>query len=238
MKVKLISVFVFCLLFAGIISCKHYPFLVTNDHLIDTSSIDTSHNPPPVVGIPCDPDSVYFDSQILPIFVSNCAQSNCHNATSHKDGYTLTSYSTIMSHGIHAFQPTSGNIMNSILDGEMPPGSASLTTDQIALLELWIQQGCHNNHCDALCDTTNVTYSGTIAPMMQTYCNGCHNSNVQSGGIRLDLYSKVSSLALSDSLTNSVTANGVPLMPKGSQPIPNCMIDEIRIWKIAGTPNN
>ncbi len=238
MKSKLIPALFFFTLLIGVISCKHYPFLVTNDHLTGIDSTDTTGNPPPFVGIPCDPDSVYFDSQILPIFISNCAQSGCHNAASHKEGYTLTSYSTIMSHGISPFHPTSGNIMNSILDGEMPQGLPDLTTEQIALLELWIQQGCQNNHCDELCDTTNVTYSGTIAPMMATYCKGCHNSNTAGGGIRLDAYSYVSSLALSDSLYNSVTATGVPLMPKGGQALPNCKIDEIRIWVDAGAPNN
>ena len=236
MKTTLILALFFCSILIGIVSCKHTPFLVTDNPPIDTT--DTTGNNPPPVGIPCDPDSVYFDSQILPLFVSNCAQSGCHNSTSHKDGYTLISYSTIMSHGISAFHPTSGNIMNSILDGEMPPGSASLMADEIALLQLWIQQGCKNNHCDGMCDTTNVTYSGTIAPMMNTFCKGCHNASNQGGGIRLDAYSYVSSLALSDSLYNSVSANGVPLMPKGGPALPNCKLDEIRIWVNAGAPNN
>lgn len=48
----------------------------------------------------------------------------------------------------------------------------------------------------------------------------------------------MSSLALSDSLYNSVSANGVPLMPKGGPALPNCKLDEIRIWVNAGAPNN
>ncbi len=236
MHLKIISSLIFLLVLLSIISCKHYPFLETNDYLTGT---DTSGNNPPVV-VPCDPDSVYFESQILPLFVSNCAQSGCHNTASHKDNYILDNYANIMSHGISPGHPTSGNIMNSILDGEMPQNAPNLTSEQIAMLQLWIMQGCQNNHCDAACDTNNVTYSGTIAPMMNTYCKGCHNSSTAGGGVRLDTYAYVSSLALStaNSLYNSVTANGVPIMPKGGPALPNCKIDEIRIWIQAGAPNN
>lgn len=239
MKLKVGIVLLSVVFFIGIISCKHYPFLVSNENLIDTSAVDTSQNPPPFVGIPCNPDTVYFDSQVLPIFLTNCAMTGCHNSTTHAEGYNLSSYTNIMSHGIHAFQPTSGNIMNKILDGEMPPSSyPDLTPEQIALLQLWIQQGCLNNHCDELCDTSNVTFSGTIQPMMQNYCVGCHNANSQGGNIRLDAYSYVYAQAMNNGLINSVTGNGVTLMPKGTSGLPNCMIDEINIWINAGAPNN
>ncbi len=224
MKKIIIPILFFCSLLIALISCKHY------------SSINTIDKP--IVVNTCDKDSVYFDLQILPIFAANCAQSGCHNATSHKDGYVLDNYGNIMSKGITPFQPSDGDIINSILDGEMPKGSPNLEPEQIALIQLWIQQGCQNNHCDGLCDTANVTYSGTIAPIIQTFCNGCHDASTHNGGVRLDSYSYLSTLALSDSLYNSITANGVNLMPKGGQALLNCQIDVIRIWINAGAPNN
>ena len=48
-------------------------------------------------GVPCDPDSVYFDNQVLPILVSNCAKPGCHDAASHQDGVVLSSYASLMS---------------------------------------------------------------------------------------------------------------------------------------------
>ena len=43
---------------------------------------------------------VCFDSDVLPIFQSNCTQSGCHNSQDRKEGYDLTSYESIVSRGI------------------------------------------------------------------------------------------------------------------------------------------
>jgi hypothetical protein len=47
-------------------------------------------------GVLCDPDSIYFQNQILPILVSNCTESGCHNQTDHEEGVILTSYQSLM----------------------------------------------------------------------------------------------------------------------------------------------
>src|SRR5688572_30134473 len=50
-------------------------------------------------GIPCDPDIVYFDQQILPLLVSSCAKSNCHDDSNPADGISLNSYNDVMNGG-------------------------------------------------------------------------------------------------------------------------------------------
>jgi len=43
---------------------------------------------------------VCFERDVLPIFQSNCSQSGCHNSQNRANGYDLTSYDKIVSHGI------------------------------------------------------------------------------------------------------------------------------------------
>lgn len=48
-------------------------------------------------GVVCNPDSVYFSNQILPILISNCTQSGCHNDQDREEGIILTSYQKLVS---------------------------------------------------------------------------------------------------------------------------------------------
>jgi hypothetical protein len=87
------------------------------------------------------------------------------------------------------------------------------------------------------CDTTNVTYSGTIAPVMSSYCTTCHGGSVPSGGISLTSYSAVQTVASSGLLMNALTGNGVPVMPL-SGTLPACKLSQFKIWIRNGMLNN
>ena len=166
--------------------------------------------------------------------------SGCHDATSHKKGYVLDSYANIMgSDEITPYKPNKGDIMEKIHEGEMPPSPYNLTAEQIDLIELWITQGCKNLLCDELCDTTNVTYSGTIAPLLEMNCINCHKASIQSGGIRLDGYNFVYPLAITDTLFKSMNFEaGYKGMPYNGQKLSDCKLDEIKIWVNDGAPDN
>jgi len=192
----------------------------------------------------CDPDSAYFANDVLPLFISNCAKSGCHDAASHEEGIILDSYTHIMNTGdIEAGNPSAGKIVEKISDTDpddiMPPSpNAPLTTAQINLITTWINQGALNNSCNG-CDTVNVTYSGTIAPMLQSKCVGCHNNTSTSGNINLSNYAGVQVQALNGRLMGAVRHNaGYSPMPKGGTKIPQCEIDELNIWITDGAPNN
>lgn len=75
-----------CILFLGVLiySASELPGLQS----AATGILDNSD---------CDPDSVYFKQQILPILQSNCAKSGCHNEESRKHGVVLNSYQNLMS---------------------------------------------------------------------------------------------------------------------------------------------
>ncbi len=194
---------------------------------------------------PCDSDSVYFNLQVLPILISNCSMSGCHDAASHQDGVVLTSYQTVMNSGIvQPGDPNDGDLIEAITetdpDDVMPPPPASpLSPQQIQLIQTWIAQGAQNLNCNNGCDTLNFTWSGTIRPLIQTKCQGCHQGSSPGGGVNLSNYAGVSDAAFDGSLLGSVEhAVGWSAMPKNSAQLPACEIIQIRKWVNAGAPNN
>jgi mono/diheme cytochrome c family protein len=90
------------------------------------------------------------------------------------------------------------------------------------------------------CDTTAVTYSKSVQPIMQGYCYACHAGSAVSGsGIKLDTYAGLKPYADNGKLMNSILQNGLSsAMPKGAGKMPDCNIATIRTWVRAGAPNN
>ena len=196
----------------------------------------------------CDPNIVYFEQQILPILNSSCAMPNlgCHNtATGDNKGVVLTSYNALVNSDDAWEQgkaPLDQEFWDVIADGEMPMSPGTLTQEQVNLIYTWLVQGAQNNSCEpssSNCDTLNVTFSGTINPILQNKCVGCHNSNNASQGINLSAYSGVQTVALNGKLYGAVShAAGYIPMPYNSNQLPACEIEQIRVWIDNGAPNN
>ncbi|HEY6955945.1 MAG TPA: c-type cytochrome domain-containing protein [Flavisolibacter sp.] len=214
-------------------SCKHYiP--------IENASPGSGPNNPPATST-CSVDTIYFQQQVLPVFISNCAMSGCHDAASHKEGINLTSYSGIMSGGIRAGNPGSSKLYNVIIDGSMPPRPYStLTQDQINSLNKWITQGAKNNSCvDATCDTANVTFTASVKGIIANKCQGCHSSSSPGGGSDLTTYNGVKAVVNNGKLWGSINfLSGYSAMPKGGTKLSTCELAKIRKWIAAGAPNN
>ncbi len=105
----------------------------------------------------------------------------------------------------------------------------------------WIQQGAQSLTCESSCDTTNVTYSGSVKSLLDLKCVGCHGNNNPGGGIKLTNHAEVKAQADNGKLLGSINHSyGFKPMPypAGSNQLPQCEIDVIRIWMEAGTPNN
>ena len=137
---------------------------------------------------------------------------------------------------------SSGDFMEAITSGQMPPaGHTPLSSTQINELKTWINQGALNNSCTpGTCDTTAVTYSATIAPILQTYCTGCHSGSAPSGaGIDLSAYAGVVTQAKSGKLWGDINhLSGYNAMPLGGAMLSTCELSKIHVWINAGTPNN
>jgi hypothetical protein len=153
---------------------------------------DTTFTLPPDPTHPRDPDTVYFESDVLPILRASCAKPphaamQCHDDNAEED-VRLDSYAAVMaSDVITPFDPEESELYKKITETDeekrMPPSAAgdpALSSEQIAIIQKWITQGA-------------VTW-----------------------------------------------AEGNFKMPKSSNPtqLPECNIDQIRIWIEAGTPDN
>ena len=189
-------------------------------------------------------DTVCYQSEIEPIINSNCAMSGCHDATSQAAGYDLSNYFGVMNI-VKPRQPSKSTLIKVTTGGGeemMPPSSPPLTSDQIDLITTWIEQGAgYNIDCgiSTPCDTANVTYSGTVQPIIQNNCLGCHSSYGTGGGILLNTYSEVADQALSGNLLCAVYGEpGCNLMPKNSSPLSSCDLTKLTMWVDAGAPNN
>lgn len=216
---------------------------------MDTTPEDTSQNDTFSVK-PCDPDTVYFSQDVLPILISNCAKSGCHDAASASDGVILTDYAAVMrTADVRAGNPGGSDLYEVLTeddpDKRMPqPPNDPLNADQIALIRKWIQQGARDLTCGDTtqsggCDTANVSFAQDIRPILTTYCTGCHSSPNPSGNLDLTVTANVQQVAQSGQLYG-VTARltGYPPMPLGGDPLPACHVAKIKAWVDAGAQDN
>lgn len=215
-----------------VFACKHQT-------IIPEEPIDT--------GVPCNPDSVYFNAQILPILASNCTQSGCHDAQSHKEGIILDNYANVRATGeINLGNPSKSELYKVLNDTDpndrMPPApQAALPLEQRALILKWIEQGAQNLTCDAGCDTTNVSFSASVMPIISLKCKGCHQGASPSGNLALTNFNDVKKRVDDGSLMGSINhASGFTAMPypAGSAKLPECDIRKMQIWINNGALNN
>ena len=148
----------------------------------------TGTTPPPGTGTSSNYVArACFSRDILPVIISRCATASCHDAITHREGYNYTTYTNILS-SVTPGNPGSSRLYRAITSGgesKMPPsGSPPLTTAEIDSIGKWIGYGALNENCGEICDTINpVTFSGTIWPVIQTSCLGCHSSSAASGNV-------------------------------------------------------
>lgn len=91
-----------------------------------------------------------------------------------------------------------------------------------------------------ICDTNNVTFSTTVAPLLQSNgCLGCHSGGAPSGNILLNGYSNVRIVSLNGKLFGAINHSpGFSPMPQGGNKMSACNINKIKTWIDAGSPNN
>jgi Planctomycete cytochrome C len=120
---------------------KHIILIVPMIFLLETSCVhETDVN---------SLKSVSFSSDIQPLLAGNCTQSECHGTNSNE--FPLVTYEDVMSNGdIKAGNAHDSKLYEVVSDPGVdepmpPPPRLALSSDQLKLIYLWIEQGAKNN---------------------------------------------------------------------------------------------
>ncbi|MBK9639460.1 MAG: hypothetical protein IPO63_17275 [Bacteroidetes bacterium] len=91
---------------------------------------------------------------------------------------------------------------------------------------------------NGVCDTSNITYALTIAPMMNSSCNSCHSGSAPSGNIDLSNYANVKLYVDDGSLYGSMSHDpNWSQMPQGGNKLDDCTLLKLKMWIDKGAPN-
>jgi len=219
------KLFFFLFLFAGISSCKHEALLYDGPIVISDGSTDVS-----------------FQDEVLPLMISNCAMSGCHDATSRQKGVQLTDYTSIRK------EVVSQNLGDSELydvitdtdpDKRMPPPPRpAFTSTQIDLVQRWINEGARNTfRPDGNCDTSAISFAAVVRVTLDQYCVGCHNNTLSEGGLNLVPFSQVQLNQTSIYQRISLSPQDPAYMPKGGN-MSVCKTNQIKAWIHQGAQQN
>ncbi len=209
--------------------------------VVDTMDIDTTGN-----GMPCDPDIVYFQNDILPILQGSCAFSGCHDAASASDGVILDNYENVINTTeVEPFNLGDSELYEVITEDDpddvMPP-TGKMDNEKISLIAQWILQGALDLVCDeetSDCEIENVTYNGFVSGIFDTSCNGCHSTTAAFGGVILDTYNGVKLQVDNERLYGAINWDaGFERMPQGQDQLDSCTIAKVKSWIDEGAQNN
>ena len=115
----------------------------------------------------------------------------------------------------------------------------------ISTFGLWSITSCYYDNEEYLypnppsCDTTNITYSGTVVPILEVNCYTCHNSVNQQGGIVVDNYDDLQVVINNGTFRGAINhLDGYSPMPQGGEKLNECDLTQINFWLDNGAPNN
>jgi mono/diheme cytochrome c family protein len=125
-------------------------------------------------------------------------------------------------------------------DRMQPLPNEALSSEQLQAIQTWILQNAQNNSCESSgCDTLNITYSGTIRPLIENRCEGCHSGGDPSGELSYENYDGVAQVAADGRLLGAINWDpDYTNMPQNGDQLSQCNIDKIRIWIENGYPND
>lgn len=190
----------------------------------------------------CADGIISFQHEVLPILISSCAYSGCHDAASHEEGVILDTYANVL-RTVNPGKSSRSKLYRSITNGGgdfMPPRPADpLTTAQVAIIRDWIDQGANNTDCGTPCDPEASSFSADVFPLLQNYCVGCHNNSRTEGSVNLESYNKIRPYAESGALLGTINHDTYyPAMPPTGSKLSDCRIAQVKKWIDEGMKNN
>lgn len=89
------------------------------------------------------------------------------------------------------------------------------------------------------CDTTNITYTDDVLPLINSQCTACHSGGAPSGNIVLETYDDIVASVNNGGLMGTIRheSNWSP-MPKNGAKLDDCTILKLEIWIDEGMQNN
>jgi hypothetical protein len=246
-KFTILSISIFTTFYA----CTHKPPVIptTTKTLTPVTPVTPNENTfinlsDTMTSVQTDDTSVCFQRDVLPIFLSSCAISGCHDLTSRKKGYIFNNYTNIRAMGLLPWSASASKVYTTCVSGKMPQSPVpKLNTTQLSLIRRWIEKGAPNDtNCSVICDTTNFTYTNAIVPILSNNCYSCHSSAsaaTSGGGFILDNYNGVYAQAHNGKLLGDLQhATGFNAMPLGGIKLSDCKITQVTKWIQAGALNN
>lgn len=200
-------------------------------------------------GVPNQSDSICFNQTILPIVLSNCSTTGCHDA-SNQEIQQFSDYNSVISY-VKPNNPNNSRlytVLSASGENHMPPSpKPSLTAQQIGYFQKWISQGALDSNCPSQnCDTTGtISFANQVWPIIQNNCLGCHTTATTANyNIDLSSYSQINSTAV-QSKRNNISLlvgtinqyNGFKSMPLSST-LSMCNVRKITLWVQQGAINN
>ena len=205
-----------------------------------------------------------YGTAVAAILRESCVQ--CHGAAMMMGKLRLDSEGAILRGGASGPAIVAGHSGDSLLvkrilgvteDPRMPMGGDPLPAAKIGIIRAWIDQGVFTDTSTGSRDNApaagaqpsaaSSVFTDKIRPILAQRCYGCHGSDVQQNGLRVD--SLAALLKGSDSghvivpghsdksrLVRRLAAEERPLMPYGGPPLSPGEIATIRQWIDAGAP--
>ena len=147
-------------------SCTHMP----DPEFVPDPPTDTTQNNP------CSPDTVYFQNGVLPLIVSSCAKSGCHDAATKAERINLSDYNSLSA------------IQIELLKKWISQGAKNLACN------------ANLNGCDT---SKTISFQKDIMPVIELNCKGCHSAYSAGGGIKLTNYTEVKNVVTGGVLKQS-----------------------------------
>ncbi len=113
----------------------------------------------------------------------------------------------------------------------------------LILLPLVFFYSCYDDNEETMyrfttanCDLSNVTFSLTVNPVIQSNCTSCHSGSAPSGNLSLQNYNQIVAAVNSKGLYSRISNSSNPMPPGGL--MDECKIKQIKKWIDSGLPNN
>lgn len=90
-----------------------------------------------------------------------------------------------------------------------------------------------------LCDTTNISYSLDIVPIIDANCYRCHDAQTNQGNVAIDDYENFRAYSVNGIMLNVLNhEDNWPPMPEDAPKLDQCSIDKVERWILNGAKNN